>query len=60
MENSETKIKVPTTGVSDFPKLIQEGKGKYVDKSVTSRGDKSGTSRVAFCKNNVNSCRPSA
>jgi len=34
--------------------------GRVVAQSGTSRGDKSGTSRVAFCKNNVNSCRPSA
>ena len=34
MENGEATIKVPTTGVFDFPKLIQEGKGKYVDKTA--------------------------
>ena len=33
MENSEHRIKVPTTGVSDFPSLILGGKGKYVDKT---------------------------
>ena len=33
MENCEKKIKVPTTGVDDFPKLISEGEGKYVDKT---------------------------
>ena len=34
MDNGETTIKMPTTGVFDFPKLIQEGKGKYVDKTA--------------------------
>ena len=29
----EVKIKVPTTGVFDFPRLILDGKGKYVDKT---------------------------
>ena len=33
MENVERRIKVPTTGVSDFPSLILGGKGKYVDKT---------------------------
>ena len=33
MENCEVKIKMPTTGVSDFPSLILGGKGKYVDKT---------------------------
>ena len=33
MENCEVKIKVPTTGVFDFPSLILGGKGKYVDKT---------------------------
>ena len=32
MENSGAKIKVPTTGVFDFPSLILGG-GKYVDKT---------------------------
>ena len=30
---AENKIKVPTTGVFDFPNLILGGKGKYVDKT---------------------------
>ncbi len=29
----ETKIKFPTTGVFDFPRLILGGEGKYVDKT---------------------------
>ena len=29
----EKKIKFPTTGTYDFPKLILGGKGKYVDKT---------------------------
>ena len=33
MENCGVKIKVPTTGVFDFPSLILGGKGKYVDKT---------------------------
>ena len=33
MEKEERKIKVPTTGVFDFPRLILGGKGKYVDKT---------------------------
>ena len=33
MENEERRIKVPTTGVSDFPRLILGGEGKYVDKT---------------------------
>ena len=33
MENEEHRIKVPTTGVFDFPSLILGGKGKYVDKT---------------------------
>ena len=33
MENEERRIKVPTTGVFDFPSLILGGKGKYVDKT---------------------------
>ncbi len=33
MENEERRIKVPTTGVFDFPNLILGGKGKYVDKT---------------------------
>ncbi len=33
MENCKVKIKVPTTGVFDFPSLILGGKGKYVDKT---------------------------
>ena len=33
MENEDRKIKVPTTGVFDFPSLILGGKGKYVDKT---------------------------
>ncbi|MBR1587057.1 MAG: AAA family ATPase [Kiritimatiellae bacterium] len=31
--DGEKKIKVPTTGVCDFPRLILDGKGKYVDKT---------------------------
>ncbi len=33
METEEKKIKVPTTGLFDFPKLILGGEGKYVDKT---------------------------
>jgi len=33
MEDCGAKIKVPTTGVFDFPSLILGGKGKYVDKT---------------------------
>ena len=33
MENEERRIKVPTTGVCDFPRLILGGEGKYVDKT---------------------------
>ena len=33
METCEKKIKVPTTGMFDFPRLVEEGKGKYVDKT---------------------------
>ncbi|MBP5511441.1 MAG: hypothetical protein J6Z49_11035 [Kiritimatiellae bacterium] len=33
MENCGVKIKVPTTGVFDFPSLILAGEGKYVDKT---------------------------
>ena len=33
METNGKKIKVPTTGLFDFPKLIQGGEGKYVDKT---------------------------
>ena len=33
MEKAEHRIKVPTTGVSDFPRLILGGEGKYVDKT---------------------------
>ena len=33
MENCGVKLKVPTTGVSDFPSLILAGEGKYVDKT---------------------------
>ena len=33
MENCGAKIKVPTTGVFDFPSLILAGEGKYVDKT---------------------------
>ena len=33
MENEERRIKVPTTGVFDFPRLILGGEGKYVDKT---------------------------
>ena len=33
METAEKKIKVPTTGLFDFPKLILGGEGKYVDKT---------------------------
>ena len=29
----ERKIKVPTTGIYDFPSLILGGKGKYIDKT---------------------------
>ena len=31
--NGERKIKVPTTGLFDFPELILGGKGKYIDKT---------------------------
>ena len=34
MATGERKIKVPTTGVFDFPKLIQGGKGRYIDKTA--------------------------
>ena len=34
MATSGNRIKVPTTGLFDFPKLIQEGKGKYIDKTA--------------------------
>ena len=30
---SEKKIKVPTTGLFDFPELVLGGEGKYVDKT---------------------------
>ena len=33
MEKAEHRIKVPTTGVFDFPRLILGGEGKYVDKT---------------------------
>ena len=33
MKNVERRIKVPTTGVFDFPSLILGGEGKYVDKT---------------------------
>ncbi len=33
METGEKKIKMPTTGLSDFPELIRGGEGKYVDKT---------------------------
>ncbi len=33
METGEKRIKVPTTSLSDFPKLIRGGEGKYVDKT---------------------------
>ena len=33
MEKEERRIKVPTTGVCDFPRLILGGDGKYVDKT---------------------------
>ena len=33
MESSEKKIKVPTTGLYDFERLIIDGRGKYVDKT---------------------------
>ena len=33
MERFEHTIKMPTTGVFDFPSLILGGKGKYVDKT---------------------------
>ena len=33
VENEEHRIKVPTTGVFDFPRLILGGDGKYVDKT---------------------------
>ena len=33
MENCGVKIKMPTTGVFDFPSLMLGGKGKYVDKT---------------------------
>ena len=34
MEKAERKIKMPTTGLFDFPELILGGKGKYVDKTA--------------------------
>ena len=34
MEPCEKKIKVPTTGLFDFPELILGGKGKYIDKTA--------------------------
>ena len=34
METCEKKIKMPTTGLFDFPELILGGKGKYVDKTA--------------------------
>ena len=34
MATVERKIKVPTTGLFDFPSLIQGGKGKYIDKTA--------------------------
>ena len=34
METSGSRIKVPTTCLFDFPKLIQGGKGKYIDKTA--------------------------
>ena len=33
MDNCKSLIKKPTTGLYDFPKLIREGEGKYVDKT---------------------------
>ena len=33
MEPCEKKIKVPTTGLFDFPELILGGRGKYIDKT---------------------------
>ena len=33
MERNAHTIKMPTTGVFDFPSLILGGKGKYVDKT---------------------------
>ena len=33
MESCEKKIKVPTTGLFDFPELILGGRGKYIDKT---------------------------
>ena len=32
METAERRIKVPTTGMFDFPTLIEGGKGMYIDK----------------------------
>ena len=34
MATCEKKIKVPTTGLFDFPELILGGKGKYIDKTA--------------------------
>ncbi|MBR4259501.1 MAG: AAA family ATPase [Kiritimatiellae bacterium] len=34
METAERRIKVPTTGVFDFPTLIEGGKGMYIDKTA--------------------------
>ena len=34
MATCEKKIKVPTTGLCDFPELILGGKGKYIDKTA--------------------------
>ena len=33
METGEKRIKVPTTSLSDFPKLIRGGEGTSVDKT---------------------------
>ena len=34
METAERRIKVPTTGVFDFPTLIEGGRGMYIDKTA--------------------------
>jgi hypothetical protein len=35
METAERRVRVPTTGVFDFPTLIEGGKGMYVDKTAS-------------------------
>ena len=35
METAERGIKLPITGVFDFPALIEGGKGMYIDKTAS-------------------------